>query len=108
MTITVRNTKEALVVPPSLQRRAGFKAGDLLEIKASGGIITILPKAASAEDEYTPEQRRFVDARLAKGDEDIKRGRLYGPFDSADEMAASIEANIKKMRAAKRKAKRAR
>jgi len=68
-------------------------------------VITILPKLPSADDEYTPAERRAIEARLAKADEDIRAGRVYGPFDSAEEMAASIEANIKKLRVAKRKAK---
>jgi len=68
-------------------------------------VITIVPKLPTADDEYTPQQRRSIDARLAKADEDIKHGRVYGPFSTADEMAASIEANIKKLRAARRKAK---
>jgi hypothetical protein len=59
-------------------------------------------------DEYTPAQRRIIDALLGKADADIKRGRTYGPFNTAEEMAASIEANIKKLRATKRKAKPAR
>ena len=50
----------------------------------------------------------LIDARLAKSEEDLKKGRTFGPFTSAKEMAASIEANIKKMRAAKRTAKPAR
>ena len=48
--------------------------------------------------------RRVIDARLAKADLDIKEGRVYGPFDTADEMANSIETNLKKLRAAKRRA----
>jgi hypothetical protein len=62
----------------------------------------------TADDEYSPAQRRSIDARLAKADEDIKRGRVYGPFNTVEEMAASVEANIKKRRANKRKAKPAR
>ena len=50
----------------------------------------------------------MIDDRLAKADEDIKHGRVYGPFNTAAEMAASIEAKIKNLRAAKRKAKPAR
>jgi hypothetical protein len=49
-----------------------------------------------------------IDARLAKTDEDIKHGRTYGPFNTAEEMAASIEANIKRLRAAKKRGKPAR
>jgi hypothetical protein len=53
----------------------------------------------------TPEQHRNIDARLAKADEDIKHGRVYGPFNTAEEMAGSIEDNIKNLRAVRRKAK---
>ena len=107
MTITVKNNTD-LIVPLSVRRRAGIKAGDRLEFKVSGGVITIVPKPPAADDEHTPEQRRMIDARLAKADEDIQRGRVYGPFNTAEEMAAFIEANIEKRRAAKRKAKPAR
>jgi hypothetical protein len=82
--------------------------GDRVEMKAIGGVITIVAQPPGAEDEYTPEQRRIINARLRKAEEDIREGRIYGPFNTAEEMAASIEANIKKMRAAKKKAKPAR
>ena len=109
MTVAVKNNnKMPLVVPPAVRRKAGFKSGEEIEFRASGGVITIIPKLPDANDEYTPAQRRIIDARLAKADEDIEAGRLYGPFNTAEEMAASIEANIKKLRAAKRKAKPAR
>ena len=107
MTVIVKS-KTCLNVPPQIQRRAGIKPGDVVEIKAAGGVITILPKLPNADDEYTPRQRRVIDARLAKADEDIRHGRMYGPFHTAEEMAASIEANIKNMRAKKRKLKPAR
>ena len=55
-------------------------------------------KFPSADEEYTPAQRRLLDARLAKADEDIREGRTYGPFRTAQELAASVEANIKKSR----------
>ena len=107
MTITVQRNR-ALIVPPSVRRKAGLKAGDRVEFQVSGGVITIVPELPSADDEYTPEQRRIIDARLAKADEDIQHGRVYGPFDTVEEMIASLEAHIKERRAAKRKAKRAR
>jgi bifunctional DNA-binding transcriptional regulator/antitoxin component of YhaV-PrlF toxin-antitoxin module len=107
MTIVVKKRTD-LVVPTSVQRRAGIKAGDRLEFKVSGGVITIFPKRPRADDEYTPEQRRSIDARLARADEDIKHGRVYGPFNTAEEMAASIEDNIKNLRTARREAKPAR
>jgi hypothetical protein len=108
MTIAVKNNnKTPLVVPPGVLRKAGFKSGEELEFRASGGVITILPKLPSAEDEYTPEQRRAIDARLAEGLADIKAGRTYGPFNTADGMIAHMKAQIRK-RASAKKEKRSR
>ena len=74
----------------------------------SGGVINIIPKPPSSDREYTPEQRRVIDGRLAKSDEDIKHGRVYGPFTTAEEMAVSIEADIKKERAGEKTVRPAR
>ena len=76
--------------------KAGHKNGQDLEFRVSGGVITILPKLPAADDEYTPEQRRIIDARLAEGLADIKAGRTFGPFDNADEMIAHMKAQLKK------------
>jgi bifunctional DNA-binding transcriptional regulator/antitoxin component of YhaV-PrlF toxin-antitoxin module len=104
MTVTVKS-KEPLVVPPSIRRQAGHRNGQKLEFKVSGGVITILPKLPTADDEYTPEQRRIIDARLAEGLADIKAGRTFGPFDSADEMIADMKARLRE-KAATPKTKR--
>jgi AbrB family looped-hinge helix DNA binding protein len=106
MTIIV-NEKTRQLIPSAIRRKAGIKTGDKLEIIVSGGIITILPKLPAADDEYTTEHRRVVDAGLAKADEDIRAGRVYGPFDSADRMIASMQVELRKRAAAKR-AKRSR
>jgi bifunctional DNA-binding transcriptional regulator/antitoxin component of YhaV-PrlF toxin-antitoxin module len=45
MTVTLKD-KFQILVPPSLQRQAGFKLGDQIEFRASRGIITIVPKSA--------------------------------------------------------------
>lgn len=97
MTITV-NEKTRRLFPPSVRRQARIKTGDQLEVKVSGGIITMLPKLSSAADEYTPEQRRIIDARLAKADEDIKAGPLYGPFDTMEEFERSLRETGKQLR----------
>lgn len=99
---TVVKKRTPIVVPDVLRRRAGIKAGDRLEFKLSGGIINIIPELPSADDEYTPEQRRTIDAQLADGLADIKAGRTYGPFNTVDEMIASMKTELRK-RAAKRK-----
>jgi hypothetical protein len=106
MTVTARN-KTPLIVPASIQRRAGFKPGDEVEFHASGGVITITPKVETAEDEYTPAQRKYIDARLAKGLEEIKRGKAVGPFHSAAELTASLQSDLKRRREEKARKKRA-
>jgi hypothetical protein len=52
-------------------------------------------KFSNADDEYTPEQRQIIDARLAESAEDLKRGRTFGPFNTAEEMIASIKARLR-------------
>lgn len=92
MTITV---KKRLIVPASVQRRARIKAGDRLEFKVSGGVITIVPKLPTAESEYTPEERRIIDARIAEGMEDYRKGRSHGPF-TAGEAVKFLKSQMKR------------
>jgi AbrB family looped-hinge helix DNA binding protein len=106
MTVTVKN-KNRLMVPASVQRRARIKTGDRLEFKVSGGVITIIPELPTADDEYTAKQRRVIDARLAKSEAELKAGRSFGPFDTADEMIAQMKGQLQK-RAAAKKTKRSR
>ena len=101
---TVVQSKKPIVVPESLRRRAGIKAGDRVEIRVSGGIINIIPVLPSAEAEYTPEQRRIIDARLAEA----QKGPYYGPFDTAAEMITHMKGELKKRAASKRANRRAR
>jgi antitoxin component of MazEF toxin-antitoxin module len=93
MTVPVKN-QAPVIVPPAVLRRAGFTRGQQLEVKASRGVITILPKLPSADGEYTPEQRRVVDARLAEGLADVRAGRTYGPFGTASEMIAHMKSPL--------------
>lgn len=101
---TVVKKKTPIVVPESLRRRAGIKVGDRLEFKVSGGIINIIAQVPSAEDEYTPAQRRAILAEIAEA----QKGPYYGPFDTADEMIASIKAELKKRVPKKKSSKRSR
>jgi AbrB family looped-hinge helix DNA binding protein len=101
---TVVQQKNQIVVPDSVRRRARLKAGDEVEFRATPGIITIISKPPVADDEYTPEQRQIIDARLAKADKDIKAGRVHGPF-TAKEASAYIERLAKERTGAKQSKK---
>jgi bifunctional DNA-binding transcriptional regulator/antitoxin component of YhaV-PrlF toxin-antitoxin module len=104
MTVAVKNNnKTPLVVPSAVRRKAGFKSGQELEFKASGGVITIVPKLPNADDEYTPEQRRRIDVQL----DEAEKGPFHGPFNTAGEMIAHLKGELK-ARAVVKKTKRAR
>ena len=102
MPVTVKN-KTSLLVPPSVRRRAGIKSGDRLEFKVAGGVITIIPKLPAADEDYTPEQRRIIDAQL----DEAEKGPFQGPFNTAGEMIAHMKSELKK-RTATKKTKRSR
>ena len=101
MTLVV-NEKTRQLFPPSVRRRAGLKIGDELEVKVSGGVITMLPKLPSAADEYTPEQRRAISARL----DEAEKGPNHGPFKSGEEVAEYLKKFKVQRRAKTTKTKR--
>jgi len=101
---TVLKDKDPLIVPVSIRRRAGLRPGDRIEFKASRGVITIVNQSQLPLTEGTPEQRRVIDAQLAEGLDDIRKGRVSPRFDSVEEMLASLKGTSPK---ATRKAARA-
>jgi len=107
-------SKYQVTLPDAVRRQVRVGVGDLLEAKVDRGKITLTPKLvidrskfATADDEYTPAQRSVIDREIAKGLEDFKKGRFYGPFNGAEEAIASIKSTLKQ-RAAAKKAKRSR
>ena len=92
-----------VTIPTSVRRQAGLSKGDLVNFTFQRGKIIITPrlvidrlKFPAADDEYTPKQKRTIDAQLAEGLADIKAGRVYGPFDTHEEMMASLRNHGKK------------
>ena len=52
-------------------------------------------KFPNADNDYTPEQRRLIDAELAEGLADVKAGRVHGHFASAKEANDYIEKAVR-------------
>jgi AbrB family looped-hinge helix DNA binding protein len=98
--------KGQVTIPTRLRAQVGLVDGDLVEARAHRGKIVLTPKSV-VDREYTPTQRRAIDARLAEGLADIDAGRTFGPFSNADEMIAHMEARTAK-KATARKPKRSR
>jgi hypothetical protein len=91
MTISIKDDNKApLVVPPAVRRRARLKSGQELGFRASGGVISIIPKLPAANGEYTPAQRRVIDAELREAE----KGPFYGPFDTMDKMIAHLKGSV--------------
>ncbi len=80
MTLLRVKSKYQVTLPKALRDRVRLHVGDLLEARVERGKITLTPKSA-------------IDRRIARSMEDIKEGRAYGPFDSAEEMIRSLREN---------------
>lgn len=85
MTITLTEEIRRLL-PQRVRRTAGFKAGDEVEVKAIGGVVTFVGKPSEKVqgDDYTDAQRNEVKAEV-KG---ARKGPYHGPFQTVEEFAA--------------------
>jgi hypothetical protein len=84
--VTVKD-KNAVLIPASVMRKARIKVGDRLDASVEHGKITLTSKSA-------------VEQGIEQGLDDLKRGRLYGPYSSA---AAAKKAFEGRTRALKRR-----
>ena len=75
--VTVK-TKFHIVIPQRIRKQAHVAIGDLLEASVEHGKITFTPKT-------------LIDRHLAEGLDDVKHGRTYGPYATADEAVAALE-----------------
>jgi AbrB family looped-hinge helix DNA binding protein len=85
MSIVRIKTKGQVTLPTAFRLRAGLKIGDLLRVDEKKGKIVLTPQT-------------IIDRRLAEALADVKAGRTYGPFDSADEMIKDMKRRVKKIR----------
>jgi bifunctional DNA-binding transcriptional regulator/antitoxin component of YhaV-PrlF toxin-antitoxin module len=92
-----------MTLPSRLRSAIGIADGDLVEATLHRGKIVLTPKSVvdrsifpNADDEYTPAQRRAIDARLDESEEDLKKGRTAGPFNSAAEMISHMKGELEK------------
>ena len=87
--VTVKK-KFQVVIPAAVRRKVGIRVGDLLDAKAERGKLVFLPKSP-------------VDREIAEGLEDIRQGRLHGPFTTHQEMVRFLHATATKRRVVARK-----
>lgn len=71
MTITV-NEKTRELFPPRVRRQAGLKLGDELEVKVSGGVITLLRKPSMVVTEPPQKGRKRLLAKFTSALEELR------------------------------------
>jgi len=98
--------KGQVTIPTSVRRQAGLSKGDLVNFAFRRGKIVITPRLVTdrsrfpaADDEYTPEQRRIIDARLDKADADIRESRISKAFSNHGEFVAALHKEAAKLSA---------
>lgn len=77
MSLVKVKEKYQVTLPTSFRAKAGLAVGDLLEATVKGRTITLVPK-------------RVVDRELALSLQDVKRGRMVGPFRTAKALTRSL------------------
>lgn len=111
MTTLVRiHRKGQMTLPSRLRSAVGVGEGDLVEASVQGGKIVLVPKLVidrakfrTADDEYTPEQRRAIDRGIAQSLKEHKQGRGFGPFETHADLIASLHREASKLRTKKSK-----
>ena len=66
-----------IVIPKRVYDQLRLSSGDYLEVELEGDRLILTPK-------------ELVDKRLAESLKDLKKGRVYGPFDTAKETIRAL------------------
>jgi AbrB family looped-hinge helix DNA binding protein len=96
--VTVQNRFQ-VVIPQAVRDSVGVKIGDLLEARAEKGTIVLRPRGVVDDGEYTPAQRRRIDAHLATSLTELKDGESIA-FESHREMIDYLHRQTKRVRKA--------
>jgi AbrB family looped-hinge helix DNA binding protein len=92
--------RRQVVIPQDICEDLGLAVGDYVEVQRVKGTVVITPKKVVDVDEVlTPEQKAYIDARLAEGMEDMRAGRVHGPFTSVEALHASLHRGTSKRNA---------
>jgi bifunctional DNA-binding transcriptional regulator/antitoxin component of YhaV-PrlF toxin-antitoxin module len=90
--LTKVKEKTPIVIPLSIQRKAGIKVGDDLEFKVAAGVISIRSKSKPPEAEDSPETQASILAQIKEA-----RNGPYSPaFASSQEAIQFLGKEIRK------------
>jgi|SRR5580658_9233695 bifunctional DNA-binding transcriptional regulator/antitoxin component of YhaV-PrlF toxin-antitoxin module len=104
-TIVKIHRKGQMTLPTRLRALAGIADGDFVVAAFQRGRIVITPKPIidrskfpTADDEYTPAQRRAIDARLNRAAAEVKKGHVSPAFATIEDFAAAIKADARQLK----------
>jgi len=76
--------KYQVTIPNEVREGASLSVGDYLDARIGrGGVITLTPQS-------------FVDRAIAAGLADLRAGRTHGPFDTVEEVIASLKGKTRR------------
>jgi len=102
MSIVKVQRKGQVTIPTRLRAEVGLLDGGFVEATAHMGKIVLTPKLI-VDREYTPAQRRVIDARLTKAEADIKAGRVSEKFSNHSKFIVDLHSAAAKLGAKKTK-----
>lgn len=83
--------KYQVTIPRPVREALKLEAGDILEVRVAGRDVLLKPKVLVDRD---PQ----LEQALAEADEDIKAGRVYGPYDGAQAALKGLRRAVKEER----------
>jgi AbrB family looped-hinge helix DNA binding protein len=93
MPISKLGQRRQVVIPKQIWDELGLQIGDYVEVERVKRTVVIKPKKlVDSDDVLTPEQRAVIDQSLAEAEEDIKTGRVSGPFDTLGKLKRHLKA----------------
>ena len=93
MPISKLGQRRQVVIPKDICDELGLQEGDFVEVTSTEGKVIIKPKkVVDADEVLTPAQRAVIDKRLAEAEEDVKAGRMSGPFATVDHLKRHLNA----------------
>lgn len=116
MTTLVRiHRKGQMTLPSRLRSAIGIAEGDVVQATIQGGSIVLKPTLVvdrsgfpTADDEYTPAQRRAIMHGINQSLKEYRQGKFAGPFSTHEEFIADLHKQSAKLGAKTKKPNRSR
>ncbi len=88
MALTKVGPKYQVTIPKKAREAWGIRVGDIVEATASKDGIVLRPK-------LVVDKHPEIEKRIREGLEDIKKGRVLGPFNTAKEAMRALRAKAR-------------